>query len=215
MALHDIDGHRELRFEPWTPVVPAALRGHRRRHGRRVRGHARGRPARSPPVPLVRRDGGALRPPGRQGPRRAGDQDDGVPHVRRLGSRAGADRGGRARQGGGLPRGAEGEVRRAPQHRLGAGPRGGGRARGARPAGTEDAREGAARGAPRGHASAPLRAHRHRQLPREDGAPVRGLRPVHVRPRARGRRGRAVQLAHRRGALSGVPQGGGRARSHA
>ena len=22
MALHDIDGHRELRFEPWTPVVP-------------------------------------------------------------------------------------------------------------------------------------------------------------------------------------------------
>ena len=48
-----------------------------------------------------------------------------------------------------------------------------------------------------GARSAPLRAHRDRQLPREDGAPVRGLRPVHLRPRARRRRGRAVQLADR------------------
>ena len=32
---------------------------------------------------------------------------------------------------------------------------------------------------------APLRAHRHRQLPRQDGAPVRGLRALHLRPRAR------------------------------
>ena len=91
--------------------------------------------------------------PGREGPRRARDQDDRVPHVRRLGARAGADRGGRARQAGGLPRGAEGALRRAPQHRLGARARGGGRARGARAAGAEDAREGAAGGAPRGLAA--------------------------------------------------------------
>ena len=49
-----------------------------------------------------------------------------------------------------------------------------------------------------GDGRAPLRARRHRQLPRQDRAPVRGLRPVHHRPRDRRRRGRAVQRAHRR-----------------
>ena len=134
MALHDIDGHRELRFEPWTPVVPppfadtdddtadvfAAMRA-----GDLLVHH---------PYHSFVGTRGALRAPGREGPRRARDQDDRVPHVRRLGPGAGADRGGRARQAGGLPGGAEGQVRRAPQHRLGARARGGGRARGARPA---------------------------------------------------------------------------------
>ena len=152
MALYDIDGHRELRFEPWTPVVPppfadtdegtadmfAAMRSgdllvHHPYHSF---------------VGSVERFMRA----GRDRPRRARDQDDGVPHVRRLGSRAGADRGGRARQAGGLPGGAEGPLRRAPQHRLGARARGGGRPRGARPARAEDPREGAPGGAPRGHA---------------------------------------------------------------
>ena len=214
-ALYDIDGHRELRYEPWTPVVAAAVRRHGGGHRGRVRRDARGRPARPPPVPLVRRNGGALRAAGREGPRRARDQDDGVPHLGRLRPRAGPDRGGRARQAGGLPGGAEGALRRAPQHRLGARAGGGGRARGARAARPEDAREGAAGGAPRGLASAPLRAHRDRQLPREDRAPVRGLRAVHVRPRDRRRRGGAVQLAHRRGALARVPQGGRGAGPHA
>ena len=58
-------------------------------------------------------------------------------------------------------------------------------------------REGAGR--------APLRAHRHRQLPRQDGAPVRGLRTLHLRPPDRRRRGGAVQLADRRGAHARVP----------
>ena len=46
-------------------------------------------------------------------------QDDRVPDLGRLGAGAVADRGGGARQAGGLPRGAEGALRRAAQHRLG------------------------------------------------------------------------------------------------
>ena len=45
----------------------------------------------------------------------------------------------------------------------------------------QDAREVHPRRAPRGRRRAPLRAHRHRQLPPEDGAAVHRLRPVHVR----------------------------------
>ena len=59
---------------------------------------------------------------------------------------------------------------------------GGRRPRGPRPAGAQDARQGAARGAARGLGRAPLRAHRHRQLPRQDRAAVRGFRPVHHGP---------------------------------
>ena len=81
--------------------------------------------------------------------------------------------------------------------------------------GPEDPREGAPRGPPRGHGRAQLRAHRHRELPRQDGAPVRGLRAVHHRPGARRRRGRAVQRAHGDRALPRLPQGDRRARPHA
>ena len=49
----------------------------------------------------------------------------------------------------------------------------------------------------------------------QDGPPLRGLRPLHLRPGARRRRGRALQRAHRRGALAGLPQGDRGARPHA
>ena len=93
--------------------------------------------------------------------------------------------------------------------------RGGGRARGPRAAGAEDAREGRAGGAPRGIGRAALRARRDGELPRQDGAAVRGLRPVHVRPRDRRGRGGAVQHAHRRGAHARVPARRRCARPHA
>ena len=138
-------------------------RGRPRGH---VRGHARRRPAGAPPLPLVRGQRRALRAAGGGRPRRARDQDDRVPHLGRLWPGAVADRGGRARQAGGVPGGAQGALRRAPQHRLGARAGRGGRSRGARAARPEDPRQGAARGAPRGRRRAPLRAHRDRQLPR-------------------------------------------------
>ena len=66
-----------------------------------------------------------------------------------------------------------------------------------------------------GAGAAPLRARRHRQLPRQDRPPLRGLRAVHHRPRDRRRRGRAVQRADRRRALAQLPQGDRGARPHA
>ena len=82
------------------------------------------------------------------------------------------------------------------------------------PARPEDARQGAARGPARGRRPAPLRAHRHRQLPLQDGPPLRGLRALHLRPGAHRRRGRALQRAHRRSACARVPQGDRGARPH-
>ena len=63
--------------------------------------------------------------------------------------------------------------------------------------GPEDARQVHPRRAPRGRRRAPLRPHRHRQLPPEDRAPVHRLRPVHLRRGHRQRRRRHVQLPHR------------------
>ena len=92
------------------------------------------RPARPPPLRLVRDLGRALRRAGGRRPGRARDQADRVPHERRLAARPGADPRGRARQAGGLPRRAQGALRRAREHRLGARAGGGGRARRLRPA---------------------------------------------------------------------------------
>ena len=57
----------------------------------------------------------------------------------------------------------------------------------------------------------PLRAHRHRQLQPEDGAPVHRLRPVHGRSRDRRRPRRDVQLPDRLLTAARLPQGPGRA----
>ena len=198
-----VDGHRELRDAPWTP------------------GHA----ARRSPTPTTARP--TCSPPCARGDLLVHHPYDSfAASVERFIQQAVADpdvlaikmtvyrtsddsalvpsliRGGRARQAGRLPGRAEGALRRAPEHRVGALAGRGGRARGARPARPEDARQGAAGGAPRGLGRAPLRAHRDRQLPRQDRAPVRGLRPVHDRPRHRRRRGGAVQHADRRRPLA-------------
>ena len=66
-----------------------------------------------------------------------------------------------------------------------------------------------------GSERAPLRPHRHGQLPRQDRPPVRGLRTVHDRSRAGLRRGRALQRAHRSCPHPHVQQGHRRARPHA
>ncbi len=65
---------------------PAGARRPRRRQGGRVRRDARGRPAPPPPLRLVRHERRAPGPAGRGGPRRARDQDDRVPHLRRFAS---------------------------------------------------------------------------------------------------------------------------------
>ena len=49
----------------------------------------------------------------------------------------------------------------------------------------------------RGRRAPALRPHRHRQLPRDDGADLRGRRAVHRRPGHRRRRRRPLQLRHR------------------
>ena len=83
------------------------------------------------------------------------------------------------------------------QHRMGALARAGGRPRRLRLPGPEDPREDDARRPPRGRRAPPLRPHRHRQLPRDDRAPLRGRRPLHRRPGHRRRRRRPLQLRHR------------------
>ena len=178
-SLHDVDGHRELRDPPWTPVTQPALAD--ADDGKadvlaamRARDLLVHHPYDSFASSVERFIQQAVADPDvlaiKMTVYRTSDDSELVPSL---------IRGGRAGQAGGLPGRAEGALRRAPEHRVGALARGGGRARGARPARAEDACEGAAGGAPRRRRGAPLRAHRHRQLPRQDGTPLRGLRAVH------------------------------------
>ena len=104
------------------------------RGARRDRRDAQRRHPRPPPLRLVLDVRRALHRAGGGRPGRARDQADRVPHERRLAARPGADPRGRARQAGGLPRGAQGPLRRAREHRLGARAGAGGRARRLRPA---------------------------------------------------------------------------------
>ena len=83
-------------------------------------------------------------------PGRRDAEDDRVPHEPRLGARAGPDRGGRERQAERLHRRAEGALRRAAQHRVGALARAGRRPRRLRLPGPEDPREDDARDPARG-----------------------------------------------------------------
>ena len=76
----------------------------------------------------------------------------------------------------------------------------------------QDPLQGRPRRAPRLQWAAPLRPHRHRQLPCRHGAPVRRPRPLDLRRRHRPRPDRAVQLPHHRlQAVAHLPQDPGRA----
>ena len=103
--------------------APAA--GGRRAGRRRLRGAARGRRPRAPPVRLVRDQRAAVHRAGGRRPAGAGHQADAVPHLRRLPDRRRADRRRRGRQAGRRPRRDQGALRRAGQHQLG--PRAGAR----------------------------------------------------------------------------------------
>ena len=162
--------------------------GERRRAARRVRRDARRRRARPLPVPVVRDQRRAVRQAGRRRPRRARDQDDRVPDLGRLGAGPVADRGRREGQAGGVHGGAQGALRRAPEHPLVARPGRGRRPRRPRHPGPEDPRQGDPRRPPRARRRPPLRDDRDRQLPRQERPALRGLRPVHDRPRDRRRR---------------------------
>ena len=180
----------ELKYEPSLGATPARLA-----HVKEPRDlFARDPPRRLPRPPAVRVVRGELRGvrPGRRGrPGRDRDEDGRLPHERRQPARPGADRVRRGRQAERLPRRAEGALRRAPQHRVVARARGGGRPRRLRLPRPEGARQDDARRAPRGRRAAPLRPRRHRQLPRGDRALVRGSEPLHRRPGDR--RGRRVR----------------------
>ena len=156
----------ELKDEPWVPVDAAALRdataARRDVRGDREGGHARPPARTTRSRPASRRSSSAAA----SDPDVIGAEGDGLPDERRVAARAGADRGGRERQAERLPRRAEGPVRRAPEHRVVAGARARGRPRRLRLPEPEDPREGDARRPPRGRRAAPLRPHRHRQLPR-------------------------------------------------
>ncbi len=186
---------------------PGAVRRRPRRARRHVRRDPQARRARPPPLRVVLALGRALRRAGRGRSRRARDQADRVPHERRVDPRPAAHRGDRARQAGGLPRRAQGALRRAGEHRLGPPPRGGRRPRDLRRARAEDPRQVDPRDPPRGRRGAPLRPRRDGQLQPEDRAPLHRPRPVHLRRGHRRRRRRHVQPAHRLRAPRAEPQG--------
>ena len=185
---------------PEVRAVGAADAAPARQADRRATSSPRSRPATSSSSIRTTRSRRASRrscaPPPRI-PAVVDAEDDRLPHEPRLGARAGADRGGRERQAERLHRRAEGALRRAPQHRVGALARAGRRPRRLRLPRPEDPREDDARDPPRGRRPAALRPHRHRQLPRDDRADLRGRRPLHRRSRHLGRHRRPVQLRHR------------------
>ena len=119
--IHGIDGYSELRDPPYTPVTPPAFRP--AEEGEKPDLFAAMRagdvlvhyPYESFAASVERFIEQAV-----DGPERARDQDDRVPDLGRLGARAVADRGRRGGQAGGLHGGAEGALRRAPQHHVGA-----------------------------------------------------------------------------------------------
>ena len=141
-----IEGHSELRWPHLDPGAPrpactaAAADGDEQPDV--FRADARRRRARPLPLPVVLGQRRAVRQAGGRRPQRAGDQDDRVPDLGRLGARAVADRGRREGQAGGLPGRAQGALRRAPEHPLVARPGGGRRPRRARHPGPEDPRQG-------------------------------------------------------------------------
>ena len=197
------------------PAVDADGPARPRRGGGPVRGDPRRRRAGPSPVRELRRERRALHPRCRGRPGHDDHQDDGVPPGRRHAVRALADHGGRERQAGGLPGRAEGALRRGAQPALGQRAAEGRRPRDLRHAGPQDAHQARAGRAPRGGRPADLRAHRHRQLPRQDGAHVHGLRALHLRPGDHARRGEPVPPPDRVFARAGVRPAAGGAAQHA
>ena len=90
-SLYEVEGHRELRDPPWTPVTQPAFADPDDGKADVFAAMRARRPARAPPLRLVRDERRALHPAGGGRPRRARDQDDRVPHLRRLGAGAVAD----------------------------------------------------------------------------------------------------------------------------
>ena len=137
----------DLKDEPWAPVARPPLGATDAR--RAVRRDPL--PATSSSITRTTRSPRASRRSSteRVRPERDRDQVDRVPDERRHAARAGADRGGRARQAERLPRRDQGARRRAAEHRVVARARAGGRARRLRVPGAEDPREDDARRAPR------------------------------------------------------------------
>ena len=103
----------------------------------------------------------------------------------------------RAQQAGDRARRADGAVRRGAQHPVGARARGGGRARDLRRPRLQDAREDLPDRQAHAAGAAALRASRHRQLQRADGAHLHGLRPADDIAGDRRGRDRVLQRADR------------------
>ncbi len=132
------------------PRHPAAPRERAERRSRDLRRDPARRRPRAPAVRLVPRELRGVRAGSRSRPERHRDEDRGVPHERRQRARRLAHpvrRGGEAVR---LPRGAEGALRRAAQHRVVARAGAGGRPRRVRVPGPQDPREDDAHRPPRG-----------------------------------------------------------------
>ena len=106
-------------------------------------------------------------------------------------------RGGGERQAGDGARGADGALRRAVEHPLGAQPGGVGRPRDLRHPRLQDPRQDLPGGAARAAGHRALRAPRHRQLQRPHRAHLHRLRPHDRRPRHRRGRLGLLQRPHR------------------
>ncbi len=117
-----------------------------------------------------------------------------------------AHRRGGGRQAGRGAGGDQGALRRTGQHQVGPQTRAGGRPRGLRTRGTQDALQDLSRGAARGFDDQAVLPHRHRQLQPEDRATVRGRGPADRRTRHRRRPDRPVQHSDRILTQEGVPQ---------
>ena len=202
MQLYDLD-RPDLKYEPWVPQTQRRLA--KPKDGDLFAEIASSDIVVQHPYDSFGTSVEALRPRRRQGSRGRDPEDDRLPHEPRLGARAGADRGGRERQAERLHRRAEGALRRAPEHRVGALARAGRRPRGLRVPRPEDPRQDDARDPARG---------RRRSSATSTSAPATTTRPRRGSTRTSGcspptRRSRPTSPT----SSTSSPASGGRARS--